>query len=84
MITASASITKLSPGRYQLATALKDLIYPNHNPCNLNRGGRPRLSPEKRKPMTNHILKKKERERIWQEISALPDDERELWNRCSL
>ena len=82
MLTAPASITKLSPGRYQLSTALKDLV--GSYPHRAGRTGRPRLSPEQRKPRVKRYIKKAERERRWREIYALPDDERELWNRCSL
>lgn len=76
MITASASVVRCAPGRYQIASVLKALVnsYPK-------RAGHPRLPAKERKPK-GFRCKKKDRERIWRDtIDSLPDDATELWNR---
>jgi hypothetical protein len=79
-LTASASIVKCAPGRYKVATVLNDLVKRDLKYRNK------RLPPKEKKPryITKREKERRWREREWRDICALPDDERELWNRCSL
>ena len=76
MITARSSDVKCAPGHYQLRTVLRGLVKHLAYRKGLQRAAR------EPKP-SRYITKKAARERMMQEIHAMPDDESELWCRAS-
>lgn len=76
LITASSSVTHLTPGVYQLYVALAGIRYRPYRMTPAERNEKYRERARRR-----YHRNKAKRERMLQYLDNLPDDERELWLR---
>lgn len=81
LITARSDVVNLSPGRYQLATALDGKTGTWCKKRVSKYTEEERLERLRIRAREKYYIKKAKHARLYQFIESLPDDERELWNR---